>query len=90
MSVVAWVVLGALAGWLADAVFAGREGLVGTVGLAVIGSLVAGLASSELLGGTLDRPTVGGLVIAAAGALAVLAAWRIFAPHARGHGRLRL
>lgn len=88
MGIVAWVVLGAIAGYVANMIAGGREGLTGTVIVGVVGGLVGGFAASELF----HRGSVNGLnlesaVIAIAGVVVVLVIWRLVGSPRTGHLR---
>ena len=81
MGIVAWVVLGAIAGYVANMIVGGRGGLIGTVILGIVGALVGGFAASELFGrGSVNGLNVESVLIAIAGAVVVLAAWRVVGP----------
>jgi uncharacterized membrane protein YeaQ/YmgE (transglycosylase-associated protein family) len=89
LSIVAWIVLGAIAGFVANKIAGGREGLIGTVILGVVGGLVGGFAATEIFHrGTVDGLNLESILIATAGAVVVLVAWRLLAP--RGTSRLRM
>jgi uncharacterized membrane protein YeaQ/YmgE (transglycosylase-associated protein family) len=50
MGILAWIVVGLVAGWLASQVMKGRgSGLVGDLVLGVVGALLGGLLASTLL-----------------------------------------
>ena len=50
MGILAWIVVGLIAGWLASRVMKGRgSGLVGDLVLGVVGALLGGLLASTLL-----------------------------------------
>ncbi len=50
MGLLAWIVVGLIAGWLASQVMKGRgSGLVGDLVLGVVGALLGGFLASELL-----------------------------------------
>ena len=40
MGIVTWIVLGAIAGFLANLLIGGREGLIGTIILGIVGAIV--------------------------------------------------
>ena len=70
MNIVAWIALGALAGYLAGFLVNGDEGLgiVGHVALGIVGSVVGGFLAGALLDvdpvqGTLDTASVVSAVI---------------------------
>ncbi len=90
MGIVAWIVLGAIAGFVANMIAGGREGLIGTILLGIVGALVGGFAASEIFHrGSVNGLNLESVLIAAAGAIVVLVAWRlILAP--RRASRLNL
>ncbi|TAL11073.1 MAG: GlsB/YeaQ/YmgE family stress response membrane protein [Chloroflexota bacterium] len=73
MSIIGWIVLGAIAGWLAGFFVKGDEGLgvLGTIVLGIVGAIVGGFLSSVLFNtnaieGPLDLSTI---VVATIGAI---------------------
>jgi len=48
MSIIAWIVIGGLAGWIASAILREREGLLMYVVLGMVGALVGGSLFSAL------------------------------------------
>uniref|UniRef100_A0ACD5GY80 GlsB/YeaQ/YmgE family stress response membrane protein n=1 Tax=Desertifilum tharense IPPAS B-1220 TaxID=1781255 RepID=A0ACD5GY80_9CYAN len=66
MDIIAWLVLGLIAGALAKLIYPGRQGggLLGTIGLGILGALVGGWLGQTLLGSA-------GAVAASAGALSL-------------------
>jgi len=79
MGIIAWIVLGAIAGYLAGLFVRGDEGLgvIGHIGLGIVGALVGGFLASALLGidainGALD---LGSIVTATIGAVIVVVGW---------------
>jgi uncharacterized membrane protein YeaQ/YmgE (transglycosylase-associated protein family) len=42
MGIISWIVLGAIAGFLANMIVGGREGLIGTILLGIVGAVVGG------------------------------------------------
>jgi uncharacterized membrane protein YeaQ/YmgE (transglycosylase-associated protein family) len=84
MGILAWVVLGAIAGFIANLVLGGREGVIGTIILGIVGALVGGFVAASVLHiGTVNGLNVESIVIAAVGAAAVLAAWHVLTPRRR-------
>src|SRR5215210_216151 len=72
MSILAWIVLGAIAGYLAGFLVKGDEGLgiIGHIVLGIIGALVGGFLAGVLFGtdpidGPLDLSSIVGSVISA-------------------------
>jgi uncharacterized membrane protein YeaQ/YmgE (transglycosylase-associated protein family) len=73
MGFVAWIVVGAIAGFLASQVMRAREGLLMTVVLGIVGGLVGGfVATSVLKMGSVDGINVESIAIATIGAVAVI------------------
>jgi uncharacterized membrane protein YeaQ/YmgE (transglycosylase-associated protein family) len=73
MSIIAWIVVGAIAGFLANMVMGSRGGLVLMVVLGIVGGLVGGfVATSVLKIGSVDGINVESIAIATLGAIAIL------------------
>jgi uncharacterized membrane protein YeaQ/YmgE (transglycosylase-associated protein family) len=76
MSIIAWLVLGALAGWLAGLLVRGDEGLgiIGHIVLGIVGAIVGGwigglLFNKDVINGPLDITSI---VFAVIGAIIVV------------------
>ncbi|MGA2514261.1 MAG: GlsB/YeaQ/YmgE family stress response membrane protein [Candidatus Limnocylindrales bacterium] len=79
MGIISWIVLGAIAGFLANMVVGGREGLIGTIILGIVGAILGGyIAASIFHKGDVTGVNVESIVIAALGAIVVLFVWRAF------------
>ena len=50
MGIIAWIVLGAIAGFVANLIMGSREGLIMTVILGIVGAVVGGFVAGPLLG----------------------------------------
>jgi uncharacterized membrane protein YeaQ/YmgE (transglycosylase-associated protein family) len=80
MSIIAWIVLGLIAGAIAKWVMPGRDpgGCIVTIIIGVVGALLGGWLSTLLgyggLGGRLDWRN---LIIAILGSIVLLAIWRM-------------
>jgi uncharacterized membrane protein YeaQ/YmgE (transglycosylase-associated protein family) len=73
MGFVAWIIVGAIAGFLANQVMGSREGLLMMVVLGIVGGLVGGfIASSVLKIGSVNGINVESIVIATLGAILVV------------------
>ncbi len=73
MGFIAWIVVGAIAGFLANQVMGSREGLLMMVVLGIVGGLVGGfVAASVLKIGTVNGINIESIVIATLGAIAVV------------------
>ena len=80
MSIIAWIVLGLLAGWLAGLIMRGGYGLIGDIILGIIGAIVGGFLSSMLLGIDVTGFNFTSLIIATLGAVVVIAIARAVSP----------
>ena len=79
MGIVSWIVLGAIAGFLANMVVGGREGLIGTIILGVFGAVVGGyIAESVFHKCDVTGVNIESIVISVLGAILVLFVWRAF------------
>jgi len=73
MGFIAWIVVGAIAGFLANQVMGSREGLIMMVVLGIVGGLVGGyVAATVLKDGSVNGINVESVVIATLGAIAVV------------------
>jgi uncharacterized membrane protein YeaQ/YmgE (transglycosylase-associated protein family) len=79
MSVIAWIVLGAIAGYLGGLLVRGDEGLgvIGHIVLGIVGALIGGFLAGALFGtnpidGALD---ISSIVVATIGAVIAVVAW---------------
>jgi uncharacterized membrane protein YeaQ/YmgE (transglycosylase-associated protein family) len=79
VSIIAWIVLGLVAGWLAGMVMrGGGYGIIGDIVLGVVGALVGGFLSSVLLGVDVTGFNLPSVLIAVVGAMIVIAISRAF------------
>jgi uncharacterized membrane protein YeaQ/YmgE (transglycosylase-associated protein family) len=93
MSIIAWIVLGAIAGYLAGFLVRGDEGLgvIGHIALGIVGALVGGfiagvILDSDPIEGALD---IGSIVVATIGAVITVIAVGAFTGRTRtGRGTL--
>ena len=72
MGLVAWIVVGAIAGFLANQIMGSREGLLRMIVLGVVGGLVGGFVAMSLRLGAVDGINLESIVIATIGAIAVV------------------
>jgi uncharacterized membrane protein YeaQ/YmgE (transglycosylase-associated protein family) len=73
MGFIAWIVVGAIAGFLANQVMGSREGLLMMVVLGIVGGLVGGfLATSVFKMGSVNGINLQSIVIATLGAILVV------------------
>lgn len=73
MGFIAWIVVGAIAGFLASRIMNTKQGLLMMVGLGIVGGLVGGwLAANVFNMGSVDGINIETIFIATLGAIAVI------------------
>ena len=72
MNILLWVVLGALAGWLAGLIMGERRGWAGNILVGILGSAVGGFVASLLGWGGVNGFNLYSLLVAVAGACLLL------------------
>jgi len=73
MGFVAWIVVGAIAGFLANQVMGSKDGLVMMVILGIVGGLIGGFVATSVLSmGTVDGINLESIFIATLGAIGVI------------------
>jgi uncharacterized membrane protein YeaQ/YmgE (transglycosylase-associated protein family) len=79
MSLIAWIVLGAIAGYLAGFLVKGDEGLgvIGHIALGIVGALIGGFLAGALFGSKpIDGPLdISSIVVSVIGAVIAVVAW---------------
>jgi uncharacterized membrane protein YeaQ/YmgE (transglycosylase-associated protein family) len=75
MGVFAWIIIGLIAGWLANAILGGRGGLLFNLAVGLIGAVVGGLIFGALHI-VPEANFIGQLVSATVGAIVFLLIWR--------------
>ena len=84
MGFLAWIVVGAIAGFLANQIMGTREGLLMMVVLGIVGAIVGGFIATSLLKvGSVNGINVESIVIATLGAILVVIVYQ-FATGSRG------
>jgi uncharacterized membrane protein YeaQ/YmgE (transglycosylase-associated protein family) len=74
MSIIAWILLGLIAGWLAGQFMrGGGYGIIGDIVLGIIGAIVGGFLSGMLLGVDVTGFNLPSVIIAFIGAIIVIA-----------------
>jgi uncharacterized membrane protein YeaQ/YmgE (transglycosylase-associated protein family) len=85
MGFIAWIVVGAIAGFLASRIMGSHEGLLMMIVLGIVGGLLGGFVATNLLKvGSVDGINIESIFIATLGAIAVV----FLARFARGSRRL--
>jgi uncharacterized membrane protein YeaQ/YmgE (transglycosylase-associated protein family) len=79
MGIIAWIVLGAIAGWITNMIMGGKEGVIATVILGIVGAVVGGwLAGTVLKVADVTGVNIESIVVAVVGAVIVVAVYRFF------------
>jgi uncharacterized membrane protein YeaQ/YmgE (transglycosylase-associated protein family) len=80
MSIIAWIVLGLIAGWLAGMLMrGGGYGIIGDLVLGILGAIVGGWLTGLLLGRDMVNGfNVESLIVAVIGAVVLVAISRLF------------
>ena len=77
MGIIAWIVLGAIAGWITNMIMGGREGVIATIILGIIGGLVGGWLAGSVLGiADVTGINITSIIVAVVGAVIVVAVYR--------------
>jgi uncharacterized membrane protein YeaQ/YmgE (transglycosylase-associated protein family) len=78
MGIIAWIILGAIAGFITNLIMGGGEGVIGTIILGIIGAVVGGfLAGSVLKVADVTGINVESIVVAVIGAVIVVLVYRM-------------
>jgi uncharacterized membrane protein YeaQ/YmgE (transglycosylase-associated protein family) len=77
VGIIAWIVLGAIAGWITNMIMGGKEGVIATIILGIVGAVVGGwLAGTVLKVADVTGVNVESIVVAVIGAVIVVAVYR--------------
>ncbi len=77
MGILSWIVLGAIAGWIANMIMGGGEGILMTIVVGIVGGLLGGFIATNVFHiGTVDGLNIANILIAIGGAVIVLFVWR--------------
>ncbi|MBN9388750.1 MAG: GlsB/YeaQ/YmgE family stress response membrane protein [Chloroflexi bacterium] len=79
MSIISWLLVGLVAGWIANMIMSsGAGGLLADIIIGIIGALVGGFLAGILLGGDyISGFNFTTLIVAIIGAIVVIAAYRL-------------
>jgi uncharacterized membrane protein YeaQ/YmgE (transglycosylase-associated protein family) len=83
MGIIAWIVLGLIAGALAKLIMPGRDpgGIIVTILIGIAGALLGGWIFSLFGGGGVNGLNIGSIIVAVVGAIILLAIYRmVFRP----------
>lgn len=80
MGIIAWIVLGLIAGAMAKLIMPGRDpgGIIVTMFIGIAGAILGGWLFSLFGGGGVDGLTLGSIIVAVIGALVLLFLYRMF------------
>jgi uncharacterized membrane protein YeaQ/YmgE (transglycosylase-associated protein family) len=80
MTILGWIVLGLIAGWLAGVLVKGTDyGVIGDIILGIVGALVGGWITSVLMGVDVTGFNLESLLVATLGAIVVIFIARVVA-----------
>ena len=78
MGIIAWIILGAIAGFITNLIMGGKEGIIATIILGIIGAVVGGwLAGTVLKVADVTGINIESIVVAVIGAVIVVAVYRL-------------
>jgi uncharacterized membrane protein YeaQ/YmgE (transglycosylase-associated protein family) len=79
MGILAWIILGLIAGAIAKLVMPGKDpgGFLATMLIGIAGALIGGAIASAIGWGSVDGVNVGSIVVAVLGAILLLYLYRV-------------
>lgn len=78
MGILAWIILGAIAGFITNLIMGGGEGVIATIILGIIGAVVGGfLAGTVLKVADVTGINIESIVVAVIGAIIVVLVYRM-------------
>jgi uncharacterized membrane protein YeaQ/YmgE (transglycosylase-associated protein family) len=78
MGIIAWIVLGAIAGFITNLIMGGTEGVIATVLLGIVGAVVGGYLASTILNvADVTGVNAESIVVAVIGGVVVVALYRL-------------
>jgi len=79
LNFIAWLIVGLIAGALARLIMPGRDpmGIIATILLGIVGSIIGGLVSWAIWGSDTRGFQPGGILLSILGAIVVLVLWRM-------------
>lgn len=79
MGIIAWIVLGAIAGWITNMIMGGGEGVILTIILGIVGAVVGGYLAGTVLGiADVTGVNITSIIVSVVGAVIVVAVYRMF------------
>ncbi len=84
MSILAWIVLGLIAGWVASLLMgSGGYGLIGDIVIGILGAFLGGWLGSTLLGIDVTGVNFTSIALSIVGAVILIGVFRAISPHRR-------
>jgi uncharacterized membrane protein YeaQ/YmgE (transglycosylase-associated protein family) len=78
VGIIAWIVLGAIAGFLTNMIMGGGQGVIATIILGIVGAVVGGWLAGTVLGvADVTGINVESIVVAVIGGIVVVAVYRM-------------
>ena len=86
LTIIAWIILGLIAGALAKWIMPGDDpgGIIVTILLGIAGAFVGGFVWNLITGGGVSGLNIGSIILAVIGSLVLLWAYRMFVGRRRG------
>lgn len=84
MGIIAWIIFGALAGWIASIIMGTNEqqGAFANIAVGVVGAMIGGFLSRVIGGSGVTGFNLGSLLIAILGAVVLLGLYKAVSPKA--------
>ncbi len=76
MSIIIWIILGLVAGWLASAILGRHGSIVSDILFGILGAIVGGFVSSAVFGWAVTGFNISSIIISVVGAIIVIAIYR--------------
>ena len=77
MGIIAWIVLGAIAGWITNLIMGGGEGVLATILLGIVGAVVGGFVAGTVLNvADVTGINISSIIVSVIGAVIVVAGYR--------------
>jgi uncharacterized membrane protein YeaQ/YmgE (transglycosylase-associated protein family) len=76
MSIIVWIILGLVAGWLASALMGRSGSVLSDILLGILGAIVGGFLSSAIFGWDVTGFNLSSVIISVVGAIVVIAIYR--------------
>jgi uncharacterized membrane protein YeaQ/YmgE (transglycosylase-associated protein family) len=79
VGIIAWIILGAIAGWITNMIMGGGEGVLLTIILGIVGAVVGGWLAGSVLGiADVTGLNIESIIVAVVGAIIVVLVYRAF------------